>query len=160
VSKSRPLSPRDRSPRHPLDRRMGRPPSLSGRGGKEKSTFKLKIKIFVMLHGTHVFFDKHNDDYPLPTNFTSNETFIATTSNPMCKVMGMDLRPFPRLKTSRYDFINPLKREQSRGNSVQRLGYGLENRGSIPCRNRLWGPSSLLSNGYRGHFLGDEVVGA
>jgi hypothetical protein len=42
-------------------------------------------------------------------------------------------------------------------------GYELESRGSIPSRNkihsftsqrpdRLWGPSSLLTNGYRGFF--------
>jgi hypothetical protein len=45
--------------------------------------------------------------------------------------------------------------------SVQRLRYGLEGKGSIPNRgkiffstpknpDRLWGPNSLLSNGYRG----------
>jgi hypothetical protein len=43
------------------------------------------------------------------------------------------------------------------------LGYGLDDRGSIPGRGweffskpprpeRLWGPSSLLSNGYQGLF--------
>jgi hypothetical protein len=42
-------------------------------------------------------------------------------------------------------------------------GYGLDDRGSIPgrgkgfflyplCPDRLWGPPSLLSNGYRGSF--------
>jgi hypothetical protein len=41
-------------------------------------------------------------------------------------------------------------------------GYGLDGRGSIPtgvdifstpeCQPRFWGPSNLLSNGYRGIF--------
>jgi hypothetical protein len=30
-----------------------------------------------------------------------------------------------------------------------------------PCRSdRLWGPSSLLSNGYRGFFIGGKAAGA
>jgi hypothetical protein len=46
--------------------------------------------------------------------------------------------------------------------SVSWLGYGLEERGSIPgrdfmswppCPDRLWGPPSLLSSGYRGALL-------
>jgi hypothetical protein len=54
----------------------------------------------------------------------------------------------------------------SRGSSVSIVSdYGLDDRGSIPDRgrgfflplafrpDRLWGPPSLLYNGYRGSFL-------
>jgi len=38
-----------------------------------------------------------------------------------------------------------------------RQGYGYFS--SPPCPNRLWGPSSLLSNGYRGCFPGGKAAG-
>jgi hypothetical protein len=48
---TRPLYPRGKSPRHPLDRRLGRPQSRSGRRGKEKilgpTGTRIRTPIFV-----------------------------------------------------------------------------------------------------------------
>jgi hypothetical protein len=91
---------------------------------------------------------KHRDNFKI-TRYNILHLHIKTQSS--CEV-------------NEYDFGKASSRMKSRDSSVGiALGYGLDDRGSIsggcfeffckpPRPERLWGPPSLLSNGYQGLF--------
>jgi hypothetical protein len=106
---------------------------------------------------------------------------VIPTPNPHPEGPGLYLYPseagwLPILVASydthglRWDYsYSPTFLQKSRDSSVGiALGYGLDDRGSRvrfpafsspPRPERLWGPSSLLSNGYQGLFLGEKRPG-
>jgi hypothetical protein len=119
-----PLYPQGNSLWYPLDKRLGGPQSRSGRCGEKKNVLSLP------------------------------ENEPQSLSHPACTLVLYWLSYFESI-------FNKLISWDSSVSIV--MGYRLDGWGSIPSRSkrflsspprpdRLWGPPSLLSNGYRGSF--------